>query len=464
MTLKVLVYMPKWHQGFETRMFSLVRTLRSRGYFVDFRVATRQLELEGRAYLPCLPQQLLARKDFQEVQAKPVRSLKEFYNSAMAADVILTGNALKGWQDVENVILDVGKPFILCDDIGDILLSSYKADLVAVPGMVHYSFLSNNDLIPPERIIITGSLHLNEARSPKNNPPWKMFCERYGLDPSKKLAIVCTSASQTMDPWVKRLQEYIVRCVEESRNYQPILRLHPNDTAGHKRQWRWDDISKDSAEQLYPDVPKIEPESRIAAMNHSRLQLAITSMTAMESSIFNQNCLLVDDLEWFLNASFRGKGLFPPTRHQCFGVSRWDRTPTIESMLLDGRMRRYGLFSGLHASPFPFSWVGSACSSEELPALLDSEDIDNLDEGARKCHSSQYWFKIDGKAHERVADLIETVQYNPLLSRKLSRSRGKRLWQLSRYHLWRSLEPFVSPNALPRRFVRKTLKQYIRKD
>ncbi|MGH2542458.1 MAG: hypothetical protein ACRDIB_06670, partial [Ardenticatenaceae bacterium] len=65
MGLKILVYMPKWQQGFETRLFGVVRELRGRGYEVDFRIATPGLMREGHAFMPCVPDELLQREEFQ---------------------------------------------------------------------------------------------------------------------------------------------------------------------------------------------------------------------------------------------------------------------------------------------------------------------------------------------------------------------------------------------------------------
>ena len=86
MTLKILVYMPKWHYGFDTRMFGVVSTLRERGYDVDFRVATPGLIAEGEASLPCIPFERLTREDFQTHGAKAVDSTKEFYKALLSSN------------------------------------------------------------------------------------------------------------------------------------------------------------------------------------------------------------------------------------------------------------------------------------------------------------------------------------------------------------------------------------------
>ncbi|MCI0440236.1 MAG: hypothetical protein L0177_14065 [Chloroflexi bacterium] len=459
MSLKILVYMPKWQHGFETRLFGVARALRSRGYVVDFRMAAPGLLREGHAFMPCVPDELFQRTDFQEVEARPISSLGAFYRAALAADIIMTGNSLKGMKHIESIIRQMGKPYIICDDTGDIILSSYCADIVAVPGEVHREFLSANGLVPAERIVVTGPLHLNVARSPEHNPSWDSFCEKYGLDRGKKIALICTSAAQGQSDWTKQYQQRIVGCVEQSSQFQPLLRVHPNDTAGHKRQFAWSDTSKDSAEQLYPHVPKIVPDDRVAAMNLSNLLITIQSMTVMETSLFNMNGLMTGNLEQWLYPQYLEREPLPSKRHKQFGLAKLERTSLIDRLLEERKLRLYGLFWGRFAHEFPLTWIGSVCSGDELPELLDSEEILSVDEKERERHLAYYWHSDDGLAHERVADAVEMAQDIPALSRKLYQSRGRRLWQLSSYGLWRAVQPVTAPNTPIRNALRRVARR-----
>ena len=458
MTLKVLVYMPKWHYGFDTRMFGVVRTIRQRGYDVDFRVATPGLIAAGDASLPCVPTERLMKDEFQAHGARAVDSTKEFYRACLSADIILAGNVLKGQSHIHEIIYRSGKPYILCDDTHDMILGTYGADLAAIPGEIDKTFLVANELMEPSRIAVTGSLHMDETRSEVNNPSWPSFCERYGLDPNKRLAVVSTSASQTQDEWVKKNQQYIVRCLQQSKQFQPILRLHPNDSAGHKRHWTYEDTSKDSAEQLYPDVPKLIPEDRIAAMNLSSVMFSILSMAAFESSIFHINCVIVDHQEKMLHAQYRGQGLFPSKIHMNYGLSEVENTPYVQKLFDEGRLRLTGIFTGKFQHRFPFRWIGSACTTEELPELIEGREILEVDEEDTRQHLSDFWYKDDGQAHVRVADLVETVQEHPEISRKLYRSRGRRLWQLGGFAVWQAARPLKKPVALTRHAARILIK------
>jgi hypothetical protein len=141
-----------------------------------------------------------------------------------------------------------------------------------------------------------------------------------------------------------------------------------------------------------------------------------------------------------------------------FGMYEDENTMFHQRLLKEGKVEIDGLFNGRFEHRFPFRWLGGACTVKELPDILESEEILHVDEDIRNQHLSDYWFKDDGLAHVRVADLVEMVQERPEIARKLYQSRGRRLWQLGGYASWLAEKPLKYPYAKTRHIGRVLIK------
>lgn len=436
---RLLVLMPIWHAGFEGRWCRLVQTLHRRNYAVTFGVLTDAMNARRELGLPGLPEAELLRAPLAGAGATPIRSLREAYRQLLKADVVIGGMG-KGMDLVSGLVRRSGRPFIQCNDVGDQMMYAQGADLFAVPGAFFKAILVRTRGVPAERVVVTGDLRFDAFHDAGDDPGegWRSFCERYALDAAKRLVIFCSGAAQRQDPWTQGVYQRIVALLRASGRYQPMIRLHPNDLAGRKRHYWFGRTPGPSARALYPEVPCVHRADLLSAMRWCAFFVAVESSTCLESSVYGKNCAVVNLHEWCLNDAYRASGgYFPRRRFGGFGLQRivWDEQ--IRSLQAAGILRSgASIYRTEGGDLTEFAWVGADCHLDEFEAVLASSHPEMVDDAAQAWHARHYWNGNDGRAHERLADLVERVQDEPVLSAKLRRSRGRRLWQGMAYRRW----------------------------
>ncbi|MBI2094281.1 MAG: hypothetical protein HYT88_06145 [Candidatus Omnitrophica bacterium] len=435
--LRIVILMPLWHPGFERRFCRLVTTLRSRNYDVTFCVLTSSMRVKSEVSLPAIPEGELRKEPFLSLGAVPIGSLRDWYRRLLNADLVIRG-AGKGIEGVNQLILQTRRPVIECQDVGDQIAFTYPADEIAVPGRFFQDLLVLERHAEPSRLVITGDIRFDALSEPETMQRAATFFERYSLSSDRPVVVFCTGASQRQDPWTQALYRRIIQVLEDSGRYQPVIRLHPNDFAAHKRHHHYAAHAGASNTVLYPHVPCIEQRDVLAAMKRCAFYICVESSTCIESSLYGKNCLVVNLHEWCLSDVHRNQtSHFPNPRFNGVGLKNIRFDARIQDMQHQGILRPGASVYRTHNGRcHEFGWIGGDCSIDELPGLLKTVDFESVDSQACSWHLEHYWHRNDGKAHERLADLVEHFQSDPILSARLFAARGRQLWNYGKFTQW----------------------------
>lgn len=434
--LRVLVLMPVWHPGFAYRYHGVIRELRSRGFEVTFGVVTpgEFRARQGRG-VPVVPQALLDSPEFRDVEGQPVNTMPSLWRLLGRNDIVLAGTG-KGFGRVFAAVAASGKPFLQWNDIGDFHMYRYPADRYIVAGSWFRAMALQDGDAAPEAFLVTGDPRFDGFPPPLDDIATAGFMARYGLDASRPVAVFCSGSLQRQDAWTSTTYGEILKHLEESGRYQPIIRIHPNEYAGHKAHHRKDHVD------WKRNVPVVELEDLLAAMALCQLIVCVETGTCIESSMYAKNCLVVNLHEWCLNDVYRtSRDHFPTRRFRGMGLTRVAFDDRIRQLQRNGILRGGASIYRTESFAVPdYAWLGGDCHVDELPDVLASADLISVDERARRAHVAEYWHRDDHQAASRIAAVVESVQVEPDLAEKLRRSSSSLLgWpRRGRQLLWRA--------------------------
>ncbi len=401
---RVLVLMSIWHAPFETRFFNLVRLLREKGCVVDFCVATQKMNKSGELYIPAIPRERLELPHFREIAAVPVESLKDLRRRALNADIIVTGLG-KGMDRVFSIFESISVPLVYINDIADGFMRG-KPDVLALSSDFYREVFERYNIRFGELRII-GDLRYDGAADPLCEDEKQKFYAAYRLDPAKPFVVFATGATQRIQSWMADLYKGIVSRVEEC-GFGLVLRLHPNDIAGHKKEKTLGDVS---SRVLYPHLPVLAQGDLMTAMKLCACMVSVESSTCLETSLFKKNAVVVNYHEWCLTDQERARDIFSRKRFNGFGIQKGIPDPRPGS---GGIHRIYFMHDTEKDAPgIKFigilrgcSWLGADCHLDELGTVLKDPRLFTVDEKLCREHSMFYWYKNDGKAAQRAADII----------------------------------------------------------
>ncbi len=422
--MRICVLMPTWECSFEDRLCGVVDILRQKGHEVQFCALMAGMKKRNEIHLPGFPEERLQLSVFQQRQLRPIRSLKELYHEVSRTHMVIVGSG-KGLEKVMNVIVNLDVPFIQVNDIGHFFIPSYPADAIALNGeVVKKNILLNAPTIPESKIKTIGDLRFDKIVNPITQEQKSRFYQTYGLNPNKNFVVFCSGAVQRIEPWVARLYQDIVACVRQSF-FELVLRLHPNDYAGHKKETTLGDVS---ARVLYPDVSFLHPGDWLTAMQLCACMIVVESTCIFESSIFCKHAVAVNYQEWCLTDEGREKEIFPRRRFEGFGLKSLYRDPKTGRVLQSEFLRRdIGMYRTEGIRWADYTWLGADCHISELSDVLRSSDLMKVNADLQQRHIQQYWYKVDGKAAQRLADLVDDLIKNAQIQRRLHRSSAQRV-------------------------------------
>lgn len=402
--INVLVLMPLWHASAENRLFKTVKTLREKGYVVNFCVLTEKMNFTKEIYLPGTPFARLNRKELVDVGAIAINSLKDLFFYALKSNVVIMGTG-KGLEKVDKVFSMLLLPRIEVNDIGELYPRLYNPDILALNSeLVKDTFMLNPKKTAKDiDISVIGDIRFDNVSDAVDKQQREAFFSKYNIKYNEKYLLFCTGALQRIDKWTENLYKQIMYIVNKS-DYKMLLRRHPNDLGGHKKDKIGDGVD---IEALFCDFKSVDPEDYEKATKMCAAMITVDSGTKFEMSLFYKNVIAVNTHESSLLESVRDKGIFPRDRFRGFSLqSRYQN-------FLDGSaegagyiMPHGGIYSNDGIKLKKYTWVGADCHISQLEEVLKNSKLEMIDKNLAKEHIKEYWFSDDGKAYLRLSELV----------------------------------------------------------
>ncbi|HLD83123.1 MAG TPA: hypothetical protein VI976_04160 [Candidatus Omnitrophota bacterium] len=430
--LKILVLMPIWHVNFETRYFRLVKILRERGFSVDFCIFTQEMNKRREITFPGIPKERLSLPQFRSLDAKAINSFHELFLRLLKANIVVKGTG-KGLIETGKVISLLNLPLMEIADIGDSYAFYHNADIFVISGEAFKENIVNiNRDVPKERLVIAGDMRFDSACEVVSESQKEDFYKRYKLDSSRKFVVFCSGAFQRMDEWSKEIHKRIVEILKDN-GFQVIVRLHPSDYAGYKRP---KGVEVSSNILLYPELPAVESYDIDTAMKLCAFMAVNYTTTIIEASIYRKNAIAINYHESCLTEEGRRMSVFPEKRFNGCGLKTPFKGSNGEFLQSKYIRKDAGLYRTESFRFVEFSWVGADCHISELPEVLKSKQIFEVDDEACSRHIEKYWHKRDGLTSQRIALLIEQMAKDSKLQKRMFISGARKLLFTLKYLLY----------------------------
>lgn|GEM_PF-4771196 len=364
------------------------------------------------------------------------------------AELVLFSTA-KDYREIARYARDLGKVIIWQCDFSTHGWAWY-ADRVAATS--HYDAERLAAFTGLDRSIFraTGSVCYDQADPKHQRLTRAQFCAKYGLDGKKLIAVWLSHKPGVHSPDYKERYRKICGIIGRHPDYDLIIKPHPREYERYRQEKTYLDAETPTWTQLAPGVPACEAEDKWDCLRHADILISRQTGTVVDASLFGKPFLLVDNIEfWCVLYGLEDPNLLsllPRRRFKPPGLAELNPVHLMESCLGqvdDPRVRR--LLDRARASrehKFPtgyLEYVGTECTLGELEGVLSTQGWRVEDEGLFKDYVARYCLAGDGRAYQRVADLVESVQADPVLSAKLARAgSGPRRWAA---HLaWRAKE------------------------
>jgi len=441
--IRILVIMMTWDSSFEERLFPLIDGLKEKGYDVTFCALMESMKQQNEIELPGLPEERAILDGFSKRGLKSVRSLSELRRYVLKANLVI-GGVGKGLHKAVEVISAADVPYVVVNDLGHYLPVCYKHDLFFIGGELlkkNYITISG---VAENKVVVAGDFRFDKVILPLSTEEKERFYKKYNLSSQKPFVVFCTGATQRIDPYTAKLYKGIVNSVMQN-NFNIIIRPHPNEYAGHKKDVSY--LKEVSYKALYPNAAVLSPGDWLSAMKLCACMISVESACCFEASVFNKHVVVVNFHEWFLKGEeSRQEGIFPKKRFDGFGLKGCLDHNRAAEMHESGLLRQMAGPYGRRGLLWPgYSWLGADCYLEELPKVLNSPDLKNVDQSLREKHIERFWFKLDGKATERIVDSITDFINDPRHHERMFRP-----------EVFRIVGGGVN---LPKKFMRRILKK-----
>lgn len=369
---RVLVITGGYYVEHAKKDLGIVRELRRRAHRVTYVVV-------GDDVPPPYPRRVVeAEPDFRAVESVWVERLPAVIPFLRQCDVLLIPihkgvGALSDWAH------RLGKVVVQHHNHGGFDVYYNAADLVGVRGPYFAEFVRQRWGLAEDAVVPTGCVQLDAAVSPEVRQfPREEFCRLYRLDPRKRIAVWLPTREDRQHryyDWSKAKYREICEIVARSTNHSLIIKPHPGDYLDHEQGGQGTD-GRHWWETVFSGAPVCRPEHNFVCFRHSDVGLANWSTTGLEFPIFRRPFLYVDVAD----------------------------NPRLQ-YLRDHPMpdQPIGFYQGTLVPGF----VGQVCTSAELPHILETCSYDVQDETLYERHIARFLYKADGRAYERVADLVE---------------------------------------------------------
>jgi hypothetical protein len=160
--------------------------------------------------------------------------------------VVLFGTA-KGYKRFAEYASREGKVILWQRDLAVEHLRADYADRLAVRGSHEVDTAADFFGMPEEKIFPVGCVQLDQAAAQHRRLDRAAFCEKYGLDINKKIAVFLSTAPAGHHKLVQENYRGICRAVRELADFELIIKPHPREYARNKQtfhyEWRTSTIA-----------------------------------------------------------------------------------------------------------------------------------------------------------------------------------------------------------------------------
>jgi hypothetical protein len=323
-----------------------------------------------------------------------VDRLADYRRLARQADAVMLGV----WRDNKMLVhlaLALGKLVVEVDTVSGLDGWSFGSHALLLKGAFSHRIYQTTyaERYPWLEYVTTGSI-AHDLPASQRLPDREEFCVRYGLDPSRPVAVFFPKGIKVFEDklnlWFKEkgkeyndwyLGRYHAICgAVRDAGMNLVVKQHPAAYASYRTR-------RDREYHFWEDFPWaaiLEPEDTYACYQHAEVGLSVVSHSVLDFGYFRRPFVYVDVDKAPMPDSVNGllqKGncALPP------GPSRhWDA----------------GLYDKVVHFP---SWVGAACRAEDLAELLTSGDYDDPNPAHYDRFIAEFWHKADGRSATRIA-------------------------------------------------------------
>ncbi len=426
--MRILIVTSESFHGHELRNLPLCAELIGRGHEVIHSGPTTALATEG-FRMTAFDPSFAERPEAAECNTRLFSIWSELTDLIDWCQVVLFGVA-KQYRHVAAYAAKENKIVLWHRDIGEQNPYVYHADWIAVRGVFEAEVSARRFGVPREHIRVAGCVQFDSAAPKNQRLDRKAFCRKYGLDEDKKIAVFISTAPANHHKMVVENYRNICRIVQNTPGFQLIIKPHPREYAHNKQHCHYEDTETPTWKQLAPGISACEPEDKYDCFRHAEILIDQKSEMFREAVLFHIPILEVNVLEvraHILNIDaddisrdFPGKRFSPPCRQPWtyFGgleeiIEELPDSPFKEKAVID-IAKNLDWYSGVLPD-----FIGAYCSMDELPEILSSGAYRFDDEETYEAYISEYCLTNDGKAHVRVADMVEEAINDPVLAVKL---------------------------------------------
>jgi hypothetical protein len=361
-THRVLVYTGGYRPDYPARDIQLVQELRERGNEVTYTIGG-----PGISDIPH-PKEVASDPRFASVQAHWVNNVFEMVKLLTSTDVFVVGVWAKTNQRLVTLAKSMGVVTLQHDNVPRIDVRYTGADWICESSLFVAEERKRRAHAQERKIVVTGSTMIDLVRSQEVEAITKAsFCEKYRLDPSKKIAVWMPSAPQVQNGWHQASYTQICEIIQKSAGHSLIIKAHPNDYLKRKSPSFFQ--GKHTWQVLAPTAVVLEPEDAYQCYKVCDVGISNSSSVSLEFPLFSKPFVYVDI----------------------------DKSPVLA-------MHRPSWWWGDLPSP---SFIGMITSADELSAVLDESQYEISDDAAYQAHVAKYFYQADGLAYQRIADVIE---------------------------------------------------------
>jgi len=404
--MKILVYTSMYYIGSEKQNLPLVKELLSRGHHVIHAAPTMKFNISNNTGFPNSFKQ---DKDFINYKTNWINSSGQMFRLIRKCDILIIGNA-RFLDPLVDYARKKNKIIIQNMDKSSFDIINNEPDLYcSISEKFRDIFLSKYNY-PSHNIRITGALQFDDA-NPDNyvGLDKDSFCNKYKLDPSKKIAIWLPSSPASQ--WDNRKQIYKQACeiISES-GFNLLIKGHPWDYLKRKMETQYPESPNlHSWEILAPEASVCEPHDFYKAIYFCDVGVSSTSSVCIEFPLFHKPFIYVDRYESFLFPDFVTDAEFPIEKSHVPGWHKFDVHNDLIKMIEEG-------FKGVHPLSYTnpsyykdpkLEFIGMDVKMDELKDVLENKKYLVTDTKLYARYIQKWCFKNDGKAYKRIADATE---------------------------------------------------------
>ena len=404
--MKILIYTSMYYIGREKQNLPLIRELCSRNHHVIHAAPTNKLKLTNDTGFP---NSFKNDKDFINLNTHWIDSENQMFRLIRKCDVLIFGNA-RGLDTFINYGKNKDKVIIQNMDLSTFDILNYDPDLFCTIGeKFRDAFLRLYDY-PSHKIKITGSLQFDSANPDdyigldKNS-----FCNKYKLDPSKKIALWLPSSPASQWDNHKQIYKKVCEIISES-SFNLLIKGHPWDYLKRKMKTQYPESPNlHSWEILAPEASVCEPNDFYKAIYFCDVGVSSLSSVCIEFPLFHKPFIFVERYESFFLPDFKTDVEFPIERSNISGWHKFDIHDNMIKMIEDGIkcVSPNGYTNPSYYREPNLEFIGIDVKLDNLKISLENQSYLVKDSKIYDQYIREWCYKNDGKSYIRIADTVD---------------------------------------------------------